>query len=85
MGKVTQIAFQIDDDSLAAVDRMAAADSLARAEVLRIAVRCFLAQRREAEIESHLAAGYRNLPPGGEADQLAEVSLEGLRSGQLDW
>lgn len=82
---VTQIAFQIDDDTLAALDRLASERSVARAEVLRMAVREFLGSHREAEIESHLARGYSERPPGNSEAELAEVSIDGLRAADLDW
>lgn len=85
MGRVTQVAFQLDDDDLGEIDNVASQQSLARAEVLRIAVRAFLAQRREAEIEARLIAGYGDRPPGREDEELAEVSLDGLRAADLDW
>lgn len=85
MASVTQIGFQLDDESLAELDIVASRDALSRAEVLRIAVRRFLAQRRADDIDARLAAGYRDLPPGPSEEALAEVSLEGLRAGHLDW
>jgi len=85
MGDVTQVGFQLDDESLAALDALASRDSLSRAEILRTAVRDFLARRREDDIDARLAAGYRDRPAGGEEAGLAEVSLHGLRAAQLDW
>ncbi|MGH3824837.1 MAG: CopG family transcriptional regulator [Pseudonocardiaceae bacterium] len=85
MGEATQIAFQLDNESLAAVDALAAQESQSRAELLRRAVREFLTRRSEEEIEAQLAAGYGHPPPGSEADELAELSVEGLRAGHLDW
>ncbi|MEW6152955.1 MAG: hypothetical protein AB1673_03050 [Actinomycetota bacterium] len=85
MAKVTQIAFQIDNESLAAVDREAERRSVARAEVLRLAVRRFLAAEREADIDARLAAGYDARPAGANEEALAEVSLDGLAAADLDW
>lgn len=85
MGNVTQVAFQIDNASLAALDREAQRRSVARAEVLRLAVRRFLAEQREADIDARLAAGYGALPVGDEQAALAELSLEGLAAADLDW
>jgi len=85
MGYVTQVGFQLDDESLAALDALASRDSISRAEILRTAVRDFLARRREDDIDARLAAGYRDVPAGGEEAQLAELSLDGLRAAQLDW
>lgn len=85
MGNVTQIAFQIDVDTLAALDEVAARESVARSEILRVAVRHFLARRREDDIEARLAAGYGDVPPTQEERDLAEVSLDGLHASELDW
>ncbi len=87
MADVTQVAFQLDNDSLAALDEVAAAMSHSRAEVLRIAVREMLARRREADIDARLAAGYGAGGPISEDEQsgLAEASVDALRSADLDW
>lgn len=85
MGGVTQVAFQIDNDSLAAVDREARRRAVSRAEVLRLAVHRFLAARREAEIDAQLAAGYGAQPVEGVEDAFAELSVEGLVAADLDW
>lgn len=85
MGNVTQIAFQIDDDALAELDREAHRRAVSRAEVLRLAVRRFLAAQREADIDARLAAGYGEVPLDGAEDVLADVSLEGLVAADLDW
>lgn len=85
MGSVTQIGFQLDDESLAELDALASREAHSRAEVLREAVRRFLAQRREEDIDARLAAGYRDVPPGLIENELAEVSVQGLRNSHLDW
>jgi len=85
MRDVTQVGFQLDDESLAELDALASRDALSRAEMLRTAVRDFLARKREDDIDARLAAGYRDVPPSIEEDEMAEVSLLGLRAGQLDW
>lgn len=85
MGNVTQVAFQIDNDSLAAVDREAQRRAVSRAEVLRLAVGRFLAEQREADIDARLAAGYGVAPTGAAEEALADVSLEGLVAADLDW
>lgn len=85
MSRATQVAFQLDDESLAAVDVLAEQGSRSRAEVLRIAVREFLTRRREEAIDARLAEGYGVRPPGCEEDQLAERSVEGLQAANLDW
>ena len=85
MATVTQVAFQLDNESLRLIDELAAASSSSRAEVLRGAVRELLRQQREAAIDEQLAAGYAAKPPGPEGRAWAELSLEGLRAADLDW
>ncbi len=85
MSDLTQVAFQLDNESLAMLDALAAEESHSRAEVLRVAVREFLARRREEKIEAQLATGYGRRPPGPEDDALADLSVEGLRAGHLNW
>lgn len=85
MADVTQIAFQLDNESLREVDVLAATASSSRAEVLRTAVRELLSRHREAAIDAQLAAGYGARPPGSEEAAWAELSIEGLRAADLDW
>lgn len=85
MGSATQVAFQLDDESLAAVDAIATGESRSRAEVLRIAVAEMLKRRREAEIDAQLAAGYAAVPQTAEELAFADVSLKGLKAAELDW
>lgn len=85
MGNVTQVAFQLDNDSLAAVDAIAERVATSRAEVLRIAVREMLTRRREALIDEQLTAGYGVAAPGEEQVLAAERSVEGLSAADLDW
>lgn len=85
MSDVTQVAFQLDNSSLAALDALAAAGGRSRAEVLRVAVRELLARTREEQIDAQLAAGYGQQPPTAAEDDLADVSLDGLRAASLDW
>lgn len=85
MRKSTQVAFQLDDAALAAIDELAAERALSRAAVLRTAVHELLAGQREAKIDAALAAGYGQSPPGAETVAWAELSVEGLEAGDLDW
>jgi len=85
MSKVTQVAFQLDNESLRRIDELAAADSSSRAEVLRGAVRGLLSRHREAAIDDQLAAGYAATPPGPEETAWAELSVDGARAADLDW
>ncbi len=85
MKLVTQVAFQLDHQSLRQVDELAAAESSSRAHILRTAVRELLMTRRDASIDAQLTAGYGVLPPGPQEDAWAELSLDGLRAADLDW
>ncbi len=85
MSKVTQVAFQIDNETLSKVDALVSGEFRSRAEVLRTAVREMLARRHEAEIDAELAAGYGAQPPAHEDDAWAELSVEGLQAADLDW
>ncbi len=85
MADVTQIAFQLDNESLREVDAVAAAASSSRAAVLRTAIHELLRGRREAAIDAQLAAGYGAQPPEPEFDAWAELSIEGLRDADLEW
>lgn len=85
MGYVTQVAFQLDDASLAALDSAASASASSRAEVLRTAVREYLTRRREVAIDAQLAAGYAAIPQGADEIAAADFAVEGLAAGDLDW
>jgi predicted transcriptional regulator len=85
MPSVTQVAFQLDTESLRRIDELAASESSSRAAILRAAVRALLHQRREAEIDEQLAAGYAADPPAPSEEGFAELSVEGLRAADLDW
>lgn len=88
MSKVTQVAFQIDNETLDQVDALVSSEFRSRAEVLRAAVREMLARRREAEIDADLAAGYGVRPPDQENQEdkvWADLSVEGLQAADLDW
>ncbi len=86
MEAVTQVAFQLDRQRLIEVDLMVERHEFrSRAEALRAAVNEFLARRREERIDAELEAGYRARPNGDEERSLAELSVEGLRSADLDW
>ncbi len=85
MANATQVAFQLDNESLRRVDALAATMSRSRAHVLRMAVHELLRAHREAAIDAQLAAGYGAQPPGPELDAWAELSVEGLRDADLDW
>lgn len=86
MSGVTQVAFQVDNERLAEIDRLVQDKEFrSRAEALRAAVAEFLAHRRETWIDAQLDAGYRAHPPGAEETAWANISVEGLRAADLDW
>ncbi|MCA1673859.1 MAG: ribbon-helix-helix domain-containing protein [Actinobacteria bacterium] len=85
MSKVTQVAFQIDNETLSQIDALVSSEFPSRAEVLRTAVREMLARRREAQIDAELATGYGAQPPRREDEAWADLSVEGLQAADLDW
>lgn len=86
MSDSTQVAFQMDNQRLAAIDDLVARHVYrSRAEALRAAVTEFVARRREAQIDAQLAAGYGLRPPGAEEDAWADASAAGLASADLEW
>ena len=85
MSKVTQVAFQIDNETLGQVDALVSSEFRSRAEVLRTAVHEMLARRHKAEIDAELAAGYGVRPPAREDEVWADLSVEGLQTADLDW
>lgn len=85
MPTVTQVAFQLDRESLAGLDRLASSSSRSRAEVLRVAVHEFLIREREEQIDAQIEAAYAATPQGPEDDAAARASVQGLRGSDLDW
>ncbi len=85
MGKATQVAFQIDDESLAEIDALVTGQYRSRAEAIRVAVHEWLARRRAEQVDAALARGYEVTPTGAEEDAWAELSVQGLKAGELDW
>lgn len=85
MSGTTQVAFQIDNASLAEVDALVVGRYRSRAEVIRLAVAEWLATRRAEQVDEALARGYEVTPTGTEEDEWAELSVQGLRAGELDW
>jgi len=85
MSNVTQVAFQIDDESLRQIDELAAAQSSSRAQVLRTAVHRLLTAQRERTIDAQLATGYAARPQSAEDAGWASASLDGLQAADLDW
>lgn len=85
MGKTTQVAFQIDDDSLTEIDALVTGQYRSRAEVIRVAVHDWLARRHAEQVDVVLARGYGVTPTGPDEDVWAELSVQGLEAGELDW
>jgi Arc/MetJ-type ribon-helix-helix transcriptional regulator len=82
---VIQVAFQLPDEDLEAIDALVPDKFSSRAEALRIAVRLWLRQIEEQRIDAALAAGYDLLPPSGEEKAWAEISSEALAGTHLEW
>jgi len=85
MGKVKQVAFQIDVSTLRAIDALKGKEFSSRAEVIRVAVDEWLARRRNKEVDKALAKGYGDMPQADEESVWADLSLEGLKDAKLDW
>jgi Arc/MetJ-type ribon-helix-helix transcriptional regulator len=78
-----QVAFQLPDEDLEAIDALVPDQFPSRAEALRSAVRLWLRQVEEQRIDAALAAGYALLPPGAEEKAWADISAEA--AARLDW
>src|SRR5262249_55860424 len=76
MGKTTQVAFQIDDESLAEIDALVTSQYRSRAEVIRVALHDWLARRRSEQVDAALARGYEVTPIGPDEDVWAELSVQ---------
>lgn len=85
MMKSIQVAFQLPEQDLAAVDKLVPEPFPSRSEVLRLAVQEWLHRRQEAGIDAALAAGYGARPPGEAEGRWAELSVEALARAELDW
>lgn len=85
MAKSRQIAFQIDDEALEAIDALTPSEFSSRAEVIRVAIRDWLGRRRAEAVDEALAKGYGLNPPSGPEEVWADRSLEGLDAAHLDW
>lgn len=83
MSDVTQVAFPLDNDSLAAIDELAVGRS--RAALLRAAVHEYLARCREEQVDDQLARGYAAEPAADEELGMASASARGLAASGLDW
>lgn len=80
-----QVAFQLPDEDLEAIDALVPEQFSSRAEALRMAVRLWLKQIEEQRIDAALAAGYELLAPGDAEKEWAEISAEALAGAHLDW
>ncbi len=83
--RMTQVAFQLPDEDLAAIDALVPDPFSSRAEALRAAVKLWLRDIEERRIDAALAAGYQVLPPGREEEQWAEISRQAVDGARLDW
>jgi Arc/MetJ-type ribon-helix-helix transcriptional regulator len=82
---MTQVAFQLPDEHLAAIDAMVPDEYASRAEAIRAAVAQWLRQIEEKRIDAALAAGYAVVPLGEEESAWAEISVEALDMAGLEW
>lgn len=85
MDPVTQVAFQLPDEDLQAIDKMVPDQFPSRAEALRRAVKLWLKHIEEQRIDAALTAGYDLIPPKAEERDWAEASVEALAGAHLDW
>jgi len=73
----TQTLVQLSDELLAALDQEIARTGRSRSELIRDAVRRYLEERIEAEIDRQIVEGYTRQPQ--EADDLEALAQEGAR------
>ena len=69
--KKTQTLVQLTPELLAALDQQAAASGRSRSDIIREAIRQYLDQMFEAEIDRKIVEGYRKKPQ--EEDRWADV------------
>ncbi|HUO47156.1 MAG TPA: ribbon-helix-helix domain-containing protein [Acidimicrobiia bacterium] len=82
---MTQVAFQLPDEDLQAIDEMVPGLFASRAEALRAAVKLWLAAIEEQRIDAALARGYEVVQPGHDEEEWAEISRQSLAQSQLEW
>jgi Arc/MetJ-type ribon-helix-helix transcriptional regulator len=80
-----QVAFQLPEQDLEAIDALVPESFPSRAEALRRAVRMWLRQIEEGRIDAALAAGYGLIPPGGDEKAWSEISQASLAAAELEW
>ena len=66
-----EVLVQLDDDLVADLDRIAAARSTSRSELLRQAARAVIEADEEAAADAELIAAYRRQPPDQALEQSA--------------
>ena len=72
----TQIAIRLEHALLAAIDEVVeVGDADSRADVVRTALATYLEQRRQAELDQAIVAGYRRIPSTTSEDAVALASL----------
>lgn len=75
----TQLVVQVDDDLLAPLDERAGAEGISRSELIRRAIRAFVASDAEAVLDRAIADGYRRHPASRSAPDVvarAAASIE---------
>lgn len=70
--KKTQTLVQLTPDLLAALDQQAAATGRSRSDIIREAIRLYLEEVLEEEIDRQIVAGYRKKPQ--KADKWADAA-----------
>lgn len=80
-----QVAFQLSEQDLEAIDALIPDEFPSRAEALRRAVGMWLRQIEEERIDAALAAGYQLIPPGADEKAWSEISQASLAAADLEW
>lgn len=86
MDDVTQIAFQVSNDDLRALDEAVPDEFPSRAAALRAALSEWLERRRQAAIDRALEEGYADVPEDAEMVRgLTSAATDALAAADLDW
>ncbi|MGH8911271.1 MAG: ribbon-helix-helix protein, CopG family [Acidimicrobiia bacterium] len=80
-----QVAFQLAEAELEAIDALVPGEFPSRAEALRQAVKMWLKQIDDQRIDAALAAAYQLVPPGDEEEEWSRISEESAAAADLDW
>lgn len=72
---------QLNQELVELLDRRAAREGVSRSQVIREAIRAFLAGDRETAVDRQIVDGYTRMPQGGEYDDDERGDLGGIVSG----